>query len=168
MAPLRTCSSAQWCPTSTDPSQISIVSLGNSITNYVSLAGAQKVYTGVAPSTGNTHLTSKPPADIPSRTLNTSPTTSPSQPSPVTPLSARTFGTWTALSSIIRLYAAYHISNAPIYELALWSFTIAFGHFAMEWLVYDTARWGKGLASPVFVSTGTMVWMLLQWGHYVQ
>lgn len=88
-------------------------------------------------------------------------------PSQVSPLSARTFGTYTFLSSVIRLYAAYHISNPVVYQLALWTFAVAFGHFGMEWLLFGTARWGAGLAGPVFVATGSLAWMLLQWEGYV-
>jgi len=72
------------------------------------------------------------------------------------------------LSSIVRLYAAYNIDNAVVYELALWTFGLAFAHFTSEWLVFGTARWGRGLAGPVFVSTITGGWMLLQWGSYVR
>lgn len=88
--------------------------------------------------------------------------------SPVTPLSARTFGTWTFLSSVIRLYAAYYIDQPQIYQLAFCTYTIAFFHFMSEWQVFGTARWGKGLAGPVFVSTGSLLWMYLQWGYYVK
>ena len=115
--------------------QISIVSLGNSIQAYFSLAGSQQVYAGTTPSL-------------------------------VTPLSARAFGTWTALSSIIRLYGAYHINNPAVYEITLWTFGIAFGHFALEWLVYGTAKLGKGLAGPLVVSTVTATWMVMQWDAY--
>lgn len=87
---------------------------------------------------------------------------------PVTSLSARTFGTWTFQTAIIRFYAAYHLSDPVVYQLALSTFVIAFGHFASEWMVFGTARWGAGLASPVAVSTTTVVWMLLQWGWYVR
>ncbi|KAF2725969.1 ergosterol 28 [Polychaeton citri CBS 116435] len=121
---------------------ISVVSLANSIQAYASLAGTQQVYAGGSP------------------TVKTS--------SPVTALSARTFGTWTALSSVIRLYAAYNIADPKVYELALWTFGIAWVHFVSEWVVFGTARWGRGLAGPVFVSTGTGLWMLAQWGSYVK
>ncbi|TKA70560.1 hypothetical protein B0A55_06232 [Friedmanniomyces simplex] len=117
---------------------ISVVSIGNSIQAYLSLAGTREVYAGSASSS-----------------------------SPVTPLSARTFGTWTALSSIIRLYAAYHIHEPVVYQLALWTYGLAFAHFASEWLVFGTARWGRGLAGPVMVSTVTGSWMLAQWSSYV-
>ncbi|KAH0155109.1 hypothetical protein KCU86_g20753, partial [Aureobasidium melanogenum] len=79
---------------------ISIVSLGNSIQAYLSLGPTQKVYCG----------SKTVPAGVPASTV---PSTS-----PVTPLSARTFGTWTAITAIVRLYAAYNINSKPMYELA--------------------------------------------------
>ena len=124
-------------------SQIAIVSIGNTVQCYRSLAGSKEVYSG------KPYKTDK-------------------NPSPVNELSARTFGTWTALSSIVRLYAAYNINDPKVYELCLWTYGIAFAHFFSEWLVFGTAKWGRGLASPVFVSTITMGWMLSQWGSYVQ
>ncbi|CAK1363711.1 Ergosterol biosynthetic protein 28 [Cercospora beticola] len=122
---------------------IAVVSIGNTIQCYRSLAGSKEVYAG------KPYKTDK-------------------NASPVNELSARTFGTWTALSSIVRLYAAYHIDNPQVYQLALCTYGIAFAHFFSEWLVFGSAKWGRGLASPVFVSTITTVWMLTQWGNYVK
>ncbi|KAF2864430.1 ergosterol 28 [Piedraia hortae CBS 480.64] len=85
----------------------------------------------------------------------------------VTALNARTFGTWTAISSFVRLYAAYHITNKQVYELALWTFVVAWLHFIIEWWGFGTARWGKGLAGPIFVATFSLGWMLNVWGDYV-
>lgn len=148
----------------TDAFQISIVSLGNSIQAYISLAGTREVYAGSPPSPTQSSSKSSPalPSGIPPNTVRSE------NASPVTELSARTFGTWTALSSIVRLYAAYHINEPAVYELALWTFGLAFVHFASEWLVFGTARWGRGLAGPVAVSTLTGGWMLAQWGSYVK
>lgn len=126
--------------------QISVVSIANSVQSYTSLKGTQEVYAGPAVA-----ATSK---------------ASQEQSSPVTPLSARTFGTWTAISSIVRLYAAYHINDPTIYEICMWTFGIAFVHFMSEWLVFGTARWSRGLAGPVFVATGTLTWMMLQRAAY--
>jgi len=134
----------------TQPFQVSVISLANSIQAYLTLSATRQVYAGPSPNP----KAAKPPA-------NTS-------ISPVTPLSARTFGTWTALSSIVRLYGAYYISNPVVYEMVLWTYGIAFAHFASEWLVFGTARWGKGLAGPVIVSTVSTTWMLVQWGFYVR
>ncbi|KAL8919785.1 MAG: hypothetical protein Q9172_004814 [Xanthocarpia lactea] len=86
----------------------------------------------------------------------------------VTPLHSRTFGTYTAVVSIIRLYAAYNITDPLLYQLALWTYVVALGHFYSEWLIFKTARWGEGLAGPLVVSVGSLTWMVLQWGHYVR
>ena len=84
-----------------------------------------------------------------------------------TALSSRLFGTWTFVSSIVRLYAAYNISNPQVYQLALWTYGIAWSHFMSEWLVFRTAAWGKGFAGPAVVSTVTLLWMLGAWDSYV-
>lgn len=89
-------------------------------------------------------------------------------PDSINPLSSRIFGTWTFLSSVIRLYAAYNISNPQIYQLAMWAYAAAWGHFMSEWLVFGTAKWGKGIAGPAIISNGSLVWMLTQWGFYVR
>ena len=86
----------------------------------------------------------------------------------MTPLSARTFGTWTLLSAIVRLYASYYISNPQLYQLAFWSYVIAAGHFYSEWLVFGSIRFGKGLAGPAIVSGVSLVWMYTAWDFYVQ
>ncbi|MCJ1364820.1 ergosterol biosynthesis protein [Acarospora aff. strigata] len=126
---------------------ISLISALNSLQCYIDLSFPRRVYTGAPPSSSSTP----------------SPSTS-----PVTPLSARTFGTWTFLSSIIRLYAAYNISNPVVYQLALWTYGIALVHFGSEWLVFGTARMGKGLGAAVVVASTSFCWMVGQWGWYVR
>ncbi|GAM88252.1 hypothetical protein ANO11243_062850 [Dothideomycetidae sp. 11243] len=86
----------------------------------------------------------------------------------VTPLSARTFGTWTFISAVVRLYAAYNINDRAWYEVAMWVFGAAWAHFVSEWLVFRTAVWGKGLAGPAIISTTSLVWMFLQKDYYVR
>lgn len=77
------------------------------------------------------------------------------------------FGTWTFLSCVVRLYAAYRIDVKEVYVLALWSFVIALVHFGSEFLFYGTMKAGKGLV-PVLVVAGVSVsWMLMQWDFYV-
>ncbi|KAI4180840.1 MAG: hypothetical protein L6R41_006982 [Letrouitia leprolyta] len=85
----------------------------------------------------------------------------------VTPLHARTFGTYTALASIIRLYAAYNVTDASMYQLAIWTYVVALGHFYSEWLVFRTARFGEGLVGPLLISMTSLIWMVVQWGNYV-
>ena len=106
----------------------------------------QRVYSGVVP---NIHLQKR-------------------QTNPVTPLSARTFGTWTFLASIIRLYAAYHIHDPVIYQISLWTYIVALSHFTSEWLIFGTAKLNAGLAAPVVVASGSLAWMLTVWDAYVQ
>jgi hypothetical protein len=87
-------------------------------------------------------------------------------PSDVTPLSSRTFGIWNLLSTIVRIYAAYHIHEQTVYTLGLWTYIVALAHFGGEWLIFGTAG-GKGMlaaeATPVF----TIIAMLWQWNQYV-
>lgn len=65
------------------------------------------------------------------------------KPHDVTPLSSRTFGTWTFLSAVVRIYAAYHINNAALYDVCMWSYAIAGWHFVSEWLMFGSARYVK-------------------------
>jgi hypothetical protein len=89
------------------------------------------------------------------------------QASPATPLSSRTFGTWSLLSSIVRLYCAYHITNPVVYEITLWTYAVGCMHFTSEWLYFRSASWGAGLASPLIVAGGSIAWMLWCWEGYV-
>ncbi|KAI9888067.1 MAG: ergosterol biosynthesis protein [Watsoniomyces obsoletus] len=89
------------------------------------------------------------------------------RPDLVTPLSTRTFGTWTLASAIVRIYAAYNFSDPHMYHLAFAMVAIAFGHFMSEWLFFRTTNWGAGLAGPILMSSGTLVWMILKWDFYV-
>ena len=70
------------------------------------------------------------------------------------------------LSSIIRMYAAYNISDPLVYHLTLWTFVLALAHFLSEWLLFGTATMGRGLIGPMCVATGSLVWMLVQWEFY--
>ncbi|CAD0056538.1 unnamed protein product [Aureobasidium pullulans] len=117
---------------------------------YLSLGPTQKVYCG----------SKSIPAGVPANTVPSA--------SPVTPLSARTFGTWTAITAIVRLYAAYNITTKPMYELAFWTYIVAFTHFMSEWLIFGSTRWGKGLAGPAIVATTSLIWMWTQWDYYVK
>jgi len=123
---------------------VSLISLGNSIQAYTTLRFTSRVYN---PS----------PIDPP-----------PVTPKHVTALSSRTFGTWTVLTSIVRLYAAYNINDGAFYQLAMWTYAVAWAHFMSEWCVFGTTRWGMPLAGPVVVANSSLVWMVLQWGFYVR
>jgi hypothetical protein len=150
--------------------QVATLAIGNSIQAYSTLKYTQEVYAGPeqdpnASKPQSATLMMKPSQSQPPVPVNQNPN---APYSPVTPLSSRTFGTWTFLSSVIRLYAAYHIDKKEIYELAFATYLIACGHFLSEWLVFKTARMNRALAFPVFVSIATIGWMTAQWNYYVK
>lgn len=96
----------------------------------------------------------------------------------MTELQARTFAVWTALSGVVRLYAAYNIKlkmSVPgshltrvhtdamyfttdrIYDLTLFTYLFAFAHFGSELLIFRTASFGPGALSPVVVSSESIL-----------
>ncbi|TEB34651.1 Erg28-like protein [Coprinellus micaceus] len=86
----------------------------------------------------------------------------------VTPLQARTFAAWTLVSAVVRFYAAYNINSKPIYDMALFTYLIAFGHFSSELLIFRSAKILPGVISPVIVSTTSLIWMFQQYEYYVR
>ncbi|MCJ1475918.1 ergosterol biosynthesis protein [Lambiella insularis] len=92
----------------------------------------------------------------------------PAAASQCTDLNARTFGSWTLLSGVVRAYGAYRIDNPDIYAMVFASYVIVLAHYSIEWGWYGTVRAGKDLGYLTMVSTGTVVWMLVQWGWYLQ
>jgi len=86
----------------------------------------------------------------------------------VTALQARTFAAWTLTSAVVRAYAAYNINNKILYDIALITYLIAFGHFSSELFIFRTARLNLPLLSPVIVSSTSLIWMLYQYDFYVQ
>ena len=85
----------------------------------------------------------------------------------VTPLAARLFGAYTWLAGLIRVYAAYQVENAGMYQLALLAHVVAAVHFTSEMLVYKTVRFSGPQAFPFAAAYGGTIWMLLQYKHYV-
>ena len=72
------------------------------------------------------------------------------------------------MAALVRLYAAYHITNPQLYQLAFATYLVAALHFYSEWLVFGTARWGKGILGPAVVSVVSLGWMWSVWGDYVR
>ncbi|GMM38958.1 Erg28 protein [Saccharomycopsis crataegensis] len=89
------------------------------------------------------------------------------KPLETTGLSARTFGTWTIISAIIRYIAAFHLNDPQIWNLVFASYAIAFGHFMAELVIYKTAKFGKGFMGPFIVSTLSMGWLLYTRDFYL-
>ncbi|KAG6917009.1 hypothetical protein DXG01_004274 [Tephrocybe rancida] len=90
------------------------------------------------------------------------------KPNTVTALQARTFAAWTLTSAVVRGYAAYNIHNKILYDMAMFTYLIAFGHFSSEWLIFRSASINPGLISPVIVSTTSLIWMFKQYTFYVR
>ncbi|SCU78501.1 LADA_0A05930g1_1 [Lachancea dasiensis] len=88
------------------------------------------------------------------------------KPSETTNLSARTFGTWTFISSVIRLYGALYLQEEHIYQLVCISYLVALFHFGSELIVFRTCKLGKGFMGPLIVSTTSLAWMYTQKEFY--
>jgi hypothetical protein len=121
------------------PCQVAAVSAANSLQAYRSESYAAQLYNG--------------------KTADGRPVTN--------PLSSRTFGTWTFLSSVIRMYAAYNITTPAVYDMAMWSFGIALAHFVGEWLGFGSAQLKGRFVSPLIVASSTLAWMWTQRDGYL-
>lgn len=88
--------------------------------------------------------------------------------SPVTPLSARTFGTYNLAVGIVRLYAAYHLTEKSWYQMSIWTNVVGMAHFGLEALVYKTAQPQGPWLAPVLTALVGLVWHVVQMDHYVK
>lgn len=94
-----------------------------------------------------------------------------------TPLAARLFGIWNLTSAMLRVYAAYHMSERGAYLMCLGTFVIACLHFVSEMLFFNTLAMVPGSISPIFVActwissidfaAGSIIAMILQYSYYV-
>lgn len=80
---------------------------------------------------------------------------------PASPLSGRVFGTWTFLSAVIRMTAAYNMDNPVAYNLAMWTYGIALTHFVGELVVGNASLKGR-FVSPLIVASASLAWMITQ------
>ncbi|QKX60545.1 uncharacterized protein TRUGW13939_07690 [Talaromyces rugulosus] len=119
---------------------VSVISTLNSVQSYISATYHQALYVG-SPATKNE--------------------------TPSSPLASRTFGTWTLLSSVVRLYAAYNITNPVAYDLALWTYSIALAHFVSEWAVYGSAQLKGRFVMPMLFASSAVAWMWTQRSWYL-
>ncbi|PKS07386.1 hypothetical protein jhhlp_005988 [Lomentospora prolificans] len=147
---------------------LSIISIGNSAQNLITLHYTRRVYNSRF--VRNQKL---PPASQgfdPEDSVNklVLATNSKDGSDQVTPLAARCFGTWTLITSIVRLYAAYNLHLGPIYDIAIWTYVVALGHFASELLVFKSMTLGKPQIFPLIFATTALIWMPSVRDHYVQ
>ncbi|KAI0128076.1 transmembrane domain-containing protein [Hypoxylon sp. NC0597] len=150
----------------------SIIAVGNSLQNYLTLHFSRRLYNGqfvpnssLPPKTATFNPEDSTQKLVPaSSASNTKEARTQDQ---VTPLAARLFGTYTIISAIVRLYAAYNIHLAPIYQITLWTYVVALVHFGSEFAVYRTAYLGP-IVSTFFFATVGIAWMASQYSFYVE
>jgi hypothetical protein len=85
----------------------------------------------------------------------------------VTPFAGRLFGTYTFVAGLIRFYAAYEIENHLLYQLAIWTHVVAAMHFTSEMLIFKGFRFSGPQIFPFMAAYGGMLWMFMQYKHYV-
>ncbi|KAK5991339.1 Ergosterol biosynthetic protein 28 [Cladobotryum mycophilum] len=147
---------------------LSIVSIGNSLQAYTTLHFSRRVYNGRF--VRNPKL---PPASAQFNPEDAANKLIPAQNDPkatdqLTPLGGRLFGTWTLITSIVRLYAAYHLHIGPVYNIAIWTYVVALGHFATEMFVFKSMTFGLPQFFPFTLATTALIWMPTVRDYYVQ
>jgi hypothetical protein len=81
-------------------------------------------------------------------------------------LTARIFGIWNLLSTIVRIWAARNIHQSAAHDPGLLTYCIALLHFGWE-LVVEGSVEGVSLIITEIAPVVSIVWMLAQRGHYV-
>ncbi|KAK4240772.1 hypothetical protein C8A03DRAFT_31046 [Achaetomium macrosporum] len=81
-------------------------------------------------------------------------------------LLARVYGVKNTYTSLIRIYAAYHITNPELYHLAMCTFAGVLFLYGTEWLVYRTVR-TREVGFPLVTASSGLIWMLAQREFYL-
>jgi len=123
--------------------------MGNAIQCYNTMSYTRRVYPGQAASKGSK------PTDV-------------ALSSPATPLSSRTFGTWTAAVGIVRIFAAYHINEPAWYQMQMLTNVVGLVHFGLEAFVYKTCSPSGPWLAPVSVALIGEIWSIAQYNFYVR
>ncbi|KAI9896076.1 hypothetical protein N3K66_008976 [Trichothecium roseum] len=147
---------------------LSVISIGNCIQAYTTLHFSRRVYNG--------RFLRNP--KLPAATATFDPEDSvdkliPAQTDPkaadqLTPLAGRLFGTWTLITSVVRCYAAYNLHLGPVYNLAMWTYVVALGHYASELFVFKSMTFGVPQMFPFTLATCALIWMPMVRDHYVE
>ena len=74
-----------------------------------------------------------------------------------TPLVARTFAVWTAVTCVVTLVTAFNLDNPALMATCAATFAIALAYFAMELLVYRTVSLATVALPCFFASEGVLV-----------
>ncbi|EXJ80659.1 hypothetical protein A1O3_06943 [Capronia epimyces CBS 606.96] len=127
---------------------VGVTAIGNAIQCYTTLSYTQRLYPGQA-------------STAPGKPSNV-------QSSLATPLSSRTFGTWTLAVGIVRVFAAYHINEASWYQMQMLTNVVGLVHFGLEAFVYKTSPPSGPWLAPVSVASIGTLWSIAQYGYYVK
>ncbi|QUC20765.1 uncharacterized protein UV8b_05006 [Ustilaginoidea virens] len=146
---------------------LSVISIGNCLQTYSTLHFSRRLYNGRF--IRNTKL---PPATATfdpedSTDKLVSAQNDPNATDQLTPLAGRIFGTWTLITSIVRCYAAYNLHLGPVYNIAYWTYVVAFGHFFSEKFVFGSMTFGLPQVFPFTLATCALIWMPLVRDYYV-
>jgi hypothetical protein len=90
----------------------------------------------------------------------------PSRPPPHG-LLARVYGVKVAYTGLVRILAAYHITNPEVYTLAMITFVGVLFLYGTEWLVYRTVN-TREFVFPLLTSGVGLAWMWAQRDFYLQ
>lgn len=81
-------------------------------------------------------------------------------------LLARVYGTKNVYTGLIRAYAAYHISNPQVYELAMITFAGVLFLYISELVIYRTVN-VREFMFPLVTAGGGLIWMWSQKAWYL-
>ena len=68
----------------------------------------------------------------------------------------------------MRCYASYNLHLAPVYNIAIWTYVVALGHFTSEIFIFKTMGLGFPQLLPLTLATTALIWMPLVKDFYVQ
>ncbi|KAB5583015.1 hypothetical protein GE09DRAFT_287786 [Coniochaeta sp. 2T2.1] len=107
------------------------------------------------------------PAPTTMTMFGTGPSSSPTHPQ-LSPLLAHTYAVKNFYTGLVRLYAAYHIADPKLYDLAIATFVGVVWLYGTETVRYKTVGFEKrGSLIPLVQGGGGVVWMVWCRGGYV-
>jgi Erg28 like protein len=80
---------------------------------------------------------------------------------------AHVYGVKNIYTSLIRFYAAYHIGNQQVYDLAIYTFAGVLFLYLTEFGIWKTVGI-KEVVLPLTTAGTGMIWMLLEKEFYVR
>lgn len=155
---------------------VSVTAIGNAAQNFATLHYTRRIYKGLfVPNPALTRgqaavaTTRSNPEDSIHKLVPASSTGKDVEKAndQMTPLAARLFAAWTFITGVIRLYAAYDVSNPVLYQLSLLTHIVAASHFLSELLIFKTCPPSGPLVFPIIAGSTGSIWMALQYAHYV-